>query len=82
MIEVGGIYSWFNSLAPDAVTFVVVAEATHRSSKADRDGSEGFLALILDGAHRGASWEPWKAPGETFTFSKRSAMAADSKPAF
>lgn len=80
-MKVGETYVWRNALRPDPMTFVVVAKARHRSSNLDRDGSDGYLGLLLDGEHRSDSWTLMKHPGETFTFAKSSAIAYDSKPA-
>ena len=83
MIKVGETYSWKDEhghLSDGGTMFFVVVDMTrHHSSNQDPVGSEGYLALILAGAYRGASWEPLKLPGETFTFAQRSAMAAMAK---
>ena len=76
----GETYTWSNEIMSDLVTFLVVAETTHWSSKVDRDGGPGYLALLLDGEHRSSSWAQVRRPGETFTFAQSSAIAANSKP--
>ncbi len=77
VIKVGGMYSWKDE---HGTMLFVVDTMRHHSSDKDPVGSEGYLALILTGTHRGASWEPLRLPGETFTFAERSAMAALAKP--